>query len=162
MAKSTPASQQRAEQERRAAEEAAKEQRRSELRGQIGNLNLQITTYDNQISSLKSKLTSQRAMKTLFDGKSVDLDTEKAAKSVYTQNVSQYVDYQKFAYGYTEVMNDYTGGGTAQTYQNYSTETSQFMQMEIDENQTKLEELQRARNSSASAVVDLSAQLAMV
>ena len=161
MAKSTPASQQRAEQERRAAE-AAKEQKRSELRGQIGNLNLQITTYDNQISSLESKLTSQRAMKTLFDGKSGALDTEKAAKSVYTQNVSQYVDYQKFAYGYTEVMNDYTGGGTAQTYQNYSTETSQFMQMEIDENQTKLEELQRARNSSASAVVDLSAQLAMV
>ena len=94
MAKSTPASQQTAEQERRAAE-AAKEQRRSELRGQIGNLNLQITTYDNQISSLESKLTSQRAMKTLFDGKSVDLDTEKAAKSVYTQNVSQYVKLSK-------------------------------------------------------------------
>ena len=161
MAKSTPASQQRAEQERRAAE-AAKEQRRSELRGQIRNLNLQITTYDNQISSLESKLTSQRAMKTLFDGKSVDLDTEKAAKSVYTQNVFRYVNYQKFAYGYTEVMNDYTGGGTAQTYQNYSTETSQFMQMEIDENQTKLEELQRVRKSSASAVVDLSARLARV
>ena len=66
MAKSTPASQQTAEQERRAAE-AAKEQRRNELRGQIGNLNLQITTYDNQISSLESKLTSQRAMKTLFN-----------------------------------------------------------------------------------------------
>lgn len=66
MAKSTPASQQTAEQERRAAE-AAKEQRRSELRGQIGNLNLQITTYDNQISSLESKLTSQREMKTLFN-----------------------------------------------------------------------------------------------
>ena len=101
-----------------------------------------------------------RQADSFFDGKSVDLDTEKAAKSVYTQNVSQYVNYQKFAYGYTEVMNDYTSGGTAQTYQNYSTETSQFMQMEIDENQTKLEELQRARNSSASAVVDLSAQLA--
>lgn len=150
------------EQERRAAEKAAKEQRRNILRGQIRNLNTQIATYDNQISSLESKLTSQRAMKTLFDRKSDNLDTEKAAKSVYTQNVSQYMNYQKFAYGYTEVMNDYTDGSTAQTYQNYRMETSQFMQSEIDENQTKLEDLQRARTEKVRAVVDLSAQLARV
>lgn len=150
------------EQERRAAEKAAKEQRRNVLRGQIRNLNTQITTYDNQISSLESKLTSQRAMKTFFDRKSDNLDTEKAAKSVYTQNVSQYMNYQKFAYGYTEVMNDYTDGSTAQTYQNYRMETSQFMQSEIDENQTKLEDLQRARTEKVRAVVDLSAQLARV
>lgn len=150
------------EQERRAAEKAAKEQKRNVLRGQIRNFNAQITTYDNQISSLESKLTSQRAMKTLFDRKSDNLDTEKAAKSVYAQNVSQYMNYQKFAYGYTEVMNDYTDGSTAQTYQNYRMETSQFMQSEIDENQTKLEDLQRARTEKVRAVVDLDAQLARV
>lgn len=146
----------------RRAEEAEKERKRKALRGQIETLNCQINSYENQISSLEFKLEQQRAMKMLFAGKNTDLDIEKAAKSVYTENVAQYADNLGFASGYAEVMDDYICGNTARTYQGCYEETSMFMQNEINENQAKLEALQRERNSSISARNELNVRLAKV
>ena len=146
----------------RRVEEAAKERKRKELRNQIETLNRQINSYENQISSLELKLEHQRAVKMLFDGRNTDLDIEKAAKSVYTQNAAQYMNYLKFAYGYTEVMEDCIGGNTARTYQNCSEETNMFMQNEINENQAKLEEVQRERSGSIGVRNELLVRLARI
>lgn len=142
--------------------EAAKERKRNKLREQIGNVQEQITSYDNEISSLESKLALQRAMKTLFDKKCSDLDMEKAAKAVGAEVSAQYVTNLNYALGYTEVMRDLLSGSTGQVYQNYRQEAAQYMQMETDENQARLEELQSGRNSSATALAELNYQLVKV
>lgn len=149
------------ESERR-AEEAKKERRRDRLRGQIQGVQNQINSYNNEISSLESKLALQRAMKALFDEKCSDLDTEKAAKAVGEQNAAQYIANLNYALGYAEVMNDLLSGNTGQVYQNYQQEIAQFMQMEINENQARFEELQRERNNSTAVIADLNNQLAKI
>lgn len=146
------------ESERR-TQEKAKEQKRNKLKGQIHTFWSQISSYDNEISSLEFKLASQRTAKMLFDGKCSDLDTEKAAKSIGTGISAQYVQNLKFAFGYTQVMDDLLSGNTAVAYQNYREETGQFMQMEIEDNQIRLEELRAQRNSSVAAMAELNHQL---
>lgn len=149
------------ESERR-AEEAKKERRRDRLRGQIQGVQNQINSYNNEISSLESKLALQRAMKALFDEKCNDLDTEKAAKAVGEQKAAQYIANLNYALGYAEVMNDLLSGNTGRVYQNYQQEIAQFMQMEINDNETRFEELQRERNNSTAALADLNNQLAKI
>lgn len=145
-----------------AAQESQKAQRRSQLRGQISLLENEINTYNTQISSLEFKLEQQRAMKELFEGKCTDLDTEKAAKSVCAQKLEPYTANLKFDLGYTNVMADLLYGSTAQSYDGYRQETNQYMQAEINENQTKLEELQLARNSKVTTMAGLNYELARV
>lgn len=149
------------ESERR-AQEAERERRRDRLRGQIQSVQNQINSYNNEISSLESKLALQRAMKALFDEKCSDLDIEKAAKAVGVENSAQYIANLNYALGYAEVMSDFLSGNTGRVYQNYQQEIAQFMQMEINENQTRFEELQRERNNSAAAIADLNNQLAKI
>ena len=144
------------------AQENWKNQRRSQLRSQISGLENELKICNTQISSLKSKLEQQRAMKGLFEERCTDLDTEKAAKSVCMQNVEPYRANLKFDLGYTDVMNDLLHGSTAQSYSGYSQETSQFMQMEINENQTKLEELRTEKNSKTAVIAGLQFELARV
>lgn len=146
----------------RAAEEAEKEKRRSHLRSQIRGLENEIDIYNTQISSLEFKLEQQRAIKALFDGKCTDLDTERAAKSVCAQKLEQYVANLKFDLGYTTVMDDMLHGGTSQSYEGYRQETSQYMQNEINENQTTLDELQRTRNDKVTTMAGLNYELVRV
>ena len=144
------------------AQENQKKQRRSQLRSQINGLENELNTYNTQISSLESKLEQQRAMKSLFEGRCTDFDTEKAAKSVCMQKLEPYKANLKFDLGYTEVMNDLLHGSMAQSFGGYSQETSQFMQMEINENQTKLEELLAAKDSKTTAIAGLQSELARI
>ena len=146
----------------RAAEEAEKEKRRSHLRSQIRGLENEIDIYNTQISSLEFKLEQQRAIKALFDGKCTDLDNERAAKSVCAQKLEQYVANLKFDLGYTTVMDDMLHGGTSQSYEGYRQETSQYMQNEINENQTTLDELQRTRNDKVTTMAGLNYELVRV
>ena len=144
------------------AQENQKKQRRSQLRSQINGLENEINTYNTQISSLEFKLEQQRAMKGFFEGRCTDLDTEKAAKSVCMQNLEPYRANLKFDLGYTDVMDELLHGATAQSYHSYRQETSQFMQMEINENQTKLEELLAAKDSKTTAIAGLQSELARI
>ena len=144
------------------AQKAEKDRKRNKLNGQIENVQNQINAYDNEISSLEFKLASQRAKKILFDGKCSDLDTEKAAKAVGVEISVQYMTNLNYALGYTEMMSDLLSGSTGQAYQNYQQETMQYMQMEIDENQARLEELQRVRSNSVAAADELEYQLARI
>ena len=144
------------------AEEAVREQRRNAIRGQIRTVESWIMSYDEQISSLESKLESQRTMKELFDGKCSELDTEKAAKSVGIENVSKYTSNLKFSLGYTEVMRDLFQGNTSKTYQGYREEISQYMQSEINANQTRLDTLQREKNTNVTTLSDLNRQLTRI
>lgn len=101
-------------------------------------------------------------MKALFDGKCTNLDDEKVAKTVCARTIGPYTENLKFAKGYTEVMDDLLHGSTAQTYEGYRQETSQYMQTEIDDNQRKLEEVQTVRNNKQATVTSLRAELAKI
>lgn len=144
----------------RAAEEAQREKRRNYLRSQIRGLENEIEIYNTQISSLEFKLEQQRAIKVFFDGKCTNLDAERAAKSVCAQKLEPYVVNLKFDLGYTTVMDELLYGSTSQSYEGYRQETGQYMQNEINENQTTLDELERTRDARVTTMASLNYELA--